>query len=99
MQEVNFDFELDKILANVIIVNESNPVRVFCTPVNMQYFNGAAVMNQTSTGFDLVELNDGKHTGTLYYQLIAKPRTNYGAGRFYQAPGPAWVRRRRWAPR
>lgn len=32
------------------------------------------------------------HTGTLEYQLVAKPRTNYGEGRFPQAPGPAYLK-------
>ena len=26
------------------------------------------------------------------YQLIAKPKTNYGEGRFPQAPGPGWLK-------
>ena len=49
-------------------------------------------MNQTATGFDLLELNGGKHSGEITYQLVVKPKTNYGQGRFAQAPGPAWLK-------
>lgn len=83
---------LDPILADVVFIDEKNPIRVFCTPVNMLHFNGVTIVNQTPTGFDLVELNDGNHTGKLDYQIVLKPRTNYGVGRFPQAPGPAWVK-------
>ncbi|MBK9419418.1 MAG: hypothetical protein IPN44_00010 [Flavobacteriales bacterium] len=83
---------LDPILSDIIFVNEENPLRVFCTPVDLLEFNGVAVVNRSSTGFDLVELNSGSHSGTLDYQLVAKPRTNYGQGRFSQAPGPAWLK-------
>ncbi len=79
---------LDPILADVIIVNDSNPIRVFCTPENMPYFNGVTIMNKTTTSFDIVELNGGIHSGTIDYQIVAKPKTNYGQGRFHQAPGP-----------
>ena len=84
--------DLDPILADIIIVDADHPVRVFCTPVDMPYFNGITVTNRTATGFDLVELNGGGHTGTLDYQLTAKPKTNFGEGRFPQAPGPAWLK-------
>lgn len=84
--------DLDPILADVIVINEQNPIRVFCTPVNMLYFNGVTIVNQTPTGFDLVELNGGKNSGKLDYQLVVKPKTNYGIGRFPQAPGPAWLK-------
>ncbi|MBK7083248.1 MAG: hypothetical protein IPH53_00650 [Flavobacteriales bacterium] len=74
--------ELDPILVDIILVNDENPVRVFCTPVDMPNFNGVTVTNRTATGFDLVELNGGGHSGTLDYQLTAKPKTNSGEGRF-----------------
>lgn len=83
---------LDPILVDVVFIDEKNPIRVFCTPVDMMYFNGVTIINQTPTGFDLVELNGGNHSGKLDYQLVVKPRTNYGVGRFPQAPGPAWVK-------
>ena len=85
--------DLDPILADIIMVNEQYPVRVFCTPVDMPMFNGVAQMNRTATGFDLVELNGGTHSGTLDYQLVVKPKTGYGEGRFPQAPGPAWLKK------
>lgn len=84
--------DLDPILADIIFVNNDNPLRVFCTPVDMENFNGVTIKNRTETGFDIVELNGGMHTGTLEYQLVAKPRTNYGEGRFPQAPGPAYLK-------
>ncbi|MCB0790418.1 MAG: hypothetical protein H6595_10190 [Flavobacteriales bacterium] len=85
--------ELDPILADIIVVDVQNPLRVFCTPVDMPWFNGAAVMNKSSTGFDIVELNGGTHSGPIDYQVVAKPRTNFGEGRFPQAPGPAWLKK------
>lgn len=84
--------DLDPILADVVFIDAQNPIRVFCTPVNMLNFNGVTIVNQTPTGFDLVELNGGKNSGKLDYQLVVKPRTNYGVGRFPQAPGPAWLK-------
>ncbi|MBP6660061.1 MAG: hypothetical protein KA174_05225 [Chitinophagales bacterium] len=84
--------DLDPILVDVIFVDEENPMRVFCTPVNMRYFNGVTIENQTTTGFDIIELNDGNHTGKIDYQVVVKPRTNFGVGRFPQAPGPAYLK-------
>ena len=80
--------DLDPILKDIIIVNKEYPVRVFCTPVDMTEFNGVAMVNRTESGFDLVELNGGTHSGEVEYQLIVKPKTNYGEGRFPQGPGP-----------
>lgn len=85
--------ELDPILADIIMVNEDYPVRVFCTPVDMPMFNGVTQTNRTATGFDLVELNGGTHSGTLDYQLVVKPKTGFGEGRFPQAPGPGWLKK------
>ena len=84
--------KLDPILADIIFVNDSNPIRVFCTPVNMLYFNGVAVTRRTENTIELTELNDGKNSGILDYQLVVKPKTNYGEGRFPQAPGPAGLK-------
>jgi hypothetical protein len=84
--------DLDPILADIIFVNKDNPLRAFCTPVDMLNFNGVTMTNRSQTGFDLVELNGGTHSGTLEYQLVAKPKTNYGEGRFMQAPGPAGLK-------
>jgi hypothetical protein len=80
--------DLDPILVDIIVVDANNPIRVFCTPVDMVQFNGVAIMNRSATGFDIVELNGGAHTGTIDYQLVVKPKTNFGEGRFPQAPGP-----------
>lgn len=84
--------DLDPILAEIIMVDANNPLRVFATPVSMPNFNGVTIMNQTPTGFDLVELNGGNHSGKLDYQLVCKPKTNYGEGRFPQAPGPYYAK-------
>lgn len=84
--------ELDPVLADIIVVDAKNRIRVFCTPVGMPEFNGVTVMNQTAKGFDLVELNGGTHSGLVDYQIVAKPKTNYGQGRFPQAPGPMGVK-------
>lgn len=84
--------DLDPILAEIIFVNEENPLRVFCTPVDMLNFNGVAITNRTDKGFDIIELNGGTNSGTLDYQIVVKPKTNYGEGRFPQAPGPHWLK-------
>lgn len=84
---------LDPILVDIIVVDAQNPVRVFATPVGMPEFNGVTVMNQTSNSFELVELNRGRHSGRIDYQIVAKPKTNYGEGRFPQAPGPQGLKR------
>lgn len=84
--------EIDPILQDIIVVNEENPIRVFCTPVDMLEFNGVAIINKTSTGFDIVEMNKGTHNGSIDYQIIVKPKTNYGEGRFPYAPPPAFIK-------
>ena len=84
--------DLDPILADIIIVNAENPIRAFFTPVDMPAFNGVSMLNRNEKGFDIAELNGGSHNGTLEFQLIVKPRTNYGEGRFMQAPGPAGLK-------
>ncbi len=84
--------DLDPILADIVVVDADNPLRAFFTPYNMLNFNGAAIVNATPSGFDIVELNGGNHNGTLHYQLVVKPKTNFGEGRFPQAPGPAYLK-------
>jgi hypothetical protein len=84
--------DLDPITADIVVIDGDNPIRVFCTPVNMVNFNGVTIVNQTPTGFDLVELNGGTHTGKLDYNLVLKPKTNYGEGRYPQAPGPSYLK-------
>lgn len=81
--------QLDPILSEIIMVDDQHPVRVFCTPEQMPWFNGVTVMSQNATMVELQELNGGTHSGRLQYQLVAKPKTNFGEGRFPQAPGPA----------
>ena len=83
---------LDPVLADIIVVDEENPIRVICTPVGMPYFNGVTIMSQTSNSVEILELNGGTHSGKLQYQLVTKPKTNYGEGRFPQAPGPSYLK-------
>lgn len=85
--------ELDPVLADIIFVNDENPIRVFCTPVDMPLFNGVCIINKTNHGFDIVEINNGTHSGTIDYQIVVKPKTNYGEGRFPQAPGPSYLKK------
>jgi hypothetical protein len=84
--------DIDPILADIIVVDAANPIRVFATPVNMLNFEGVTMTNLTPTGFDLVELNGATHSGIVDYQLVCKPKTNFGQGRFIQARGPAWLK-------
>jgi hypothetical protein len=84
--------ELDEILTDIIVVTEEYPIRAFFTPVDLVEYNGVAMVNKTATGFDLVEINGGSHNGKLDYQLIVKPKTGFGEGRYPQAPGPAGVK-------
>ena len=79
--------DLDPILADIIVVNAQNPLRIF-PQANIPSCNGLAVINKTATGFDLVEVNSGTSSGEVDYQIIAKPKTNYGEGRFAYMPGP-----------
>jgi hypothetical protein len=83
---------LDEILADIVVVDEENPIRVICTPVGMPYFNGVTIMAQSKNAVELLELNGGAHSGKLQYQLTLRPKTGYGEGRFPQAPGPAYVK-------
>lgn len=82
--------QLDPILAEICVIDAKNPLKVICQP-NMLECNGVAVINKTSDGFDIVEVNGGVHSGEIDYQIVAKPKTNFGEGRFPQAPGPAYM--------
>ena len=84
--------DIDPILADIVIIDAQNPIRAFFTPQDMLNFNGAAIINQNSTGFDIVELNGGRNNGKVQYQIIVRPKTGYGEGRFPQAPGPAYLK-------
>ncbi|MPM12561.1 hypothetical protein SDC9_58914 [bioreactor metagenome] len=76
--------DLDPILISICFIDSMNPIKVICQP-NMEYCNGVAVINKTEKGFDIVEMNGGVHSGEIDFQIVAKPRTNYGEGRFPQA--------------
>ncbi len=78
---------LDPILADIIIVDAQNPIKVF-PQANILNCNGLAVLNKSATGFDLVEVSGGTSSGEVDYQIVAKPKTNYGEGRFAYVAGP-----------
>lgn len=80
-------FDLDPVLTEICVINNDNPIKVICQD-NMVESNGVAVINKTSTGFDIIEKNNGAHSGEIDFQIIAKPKTNYGEGRFPQARAP-----------
>jgi hypothetical protein len=82
--------KLDPILKDVCFINAENPMKVICQ-AGYEDCKGLAVINKTSDGFDIVELNNGKGNGPVDYEIIVKPKTNYGAGRFYQGPRPPWL--------
>jgi hypothetical protein len=83
---------LDPILVDIIVVDDDNPIRVTCTPIAMPYFNGITIMSQTKNSVEILELNGGNHSGKLQYQLVLRPKTGFGEGRFPQAPGPAYLK-------
>lgn len=82
---------LDTILREIAVIDAQNPIKVI-TQVNIPDCNGVAVINKTETGFDIVELKNGNSSGEIDYQIIVKPKTNYGEGRFPQAPNPAFLK-------
>lgn len=84
--------ELDPILIDICVIDDNNPIKVICQP-NMEYCNGVAVINKTEKGFDIVEMNGGTHSGEIDFQIVAKPKTNYGEGRFPQGPGPDFLKK------
>ncbi len=82
---------LDPILKDIIVVDADNPLKVICQP-GFENCRGVAVINKSDSGFDIVELGGGTSTGAIDYQIVAKPKTNYGEGRFPQAPGPVYIK-------
>jgi hypothetical protein len=82
---------LDPILKEECVIDAENPIKVICQP-GFENCKGLAVVNKTANGFDIVELNAGSGNGPVDYQIIVKPKTNYGQGRFPQGPGPAWLK-------
>lgn len=79
--------DLDPILADIIMVDAQHQLKVF-PQANIPNCNGIAVINKTATGFDLVETHNGTSSGEVDYQIVAKPKTNFGEGRFAYMPGP-----------
>jgi len=84
--------KIDPILSDIIVVDKKNPVRVTCTPYQMPYFNGVTIMKYDKNTVVIQELNGGTHSGELQYELVVKPKTNYGEGRFPQAYGPYFTK-------
>lgn len=82
---------LDAILRDVAVIDAKNPIKVIAQP-NFENCNGLAVINKSAQGFEIVELRGGTSNGVVDYQIIVKPKTNFGEGRFPQAPGPAFLK-------
>jgi hypothetical protein len=83
--------DLDPILAEVSVIDANNPIKVIAQ-VNIPECNGVAVINKTAKGFDIVELRGGTSSGEIDYQIVVRPKTNYGEGRFPQGPGPGFLK-------
>jgi hypothetical protein len=83
--------DLDPILKDIAVIDADNPIKVICQP-GYEDCKGLAVINKSAEGFDIVELNSGRGNGPVDYQIVVKPKTNYGVGRFNQAPGPGWLK-------
>lgn len=61
--------DLDPIFAKNVTINEKHPLRVF---IQLEGdCNGVYVTNKTSTGFDVVELNNGKSNVKFVYHVVA----------------------------
>lgn len=85
---------LDPILKEICVVDSINVYKVF-TQVNIPGSYGVMILNKTVEGFDIVENNNGQNNGEIDLQIVLKPKTNYGTGRFVQAPGPAFLKKDR----
>jgi hypothetical protein len=89
--------DLDPTYAQNVAINEKHPLRVIVT-LNDVECNGVAVINRTSNGFDVVELNHGTTNASFTYEVIAnradkkvkagEPDKNYSDRRFplYKIP-------------
>lgn len=61
--------DLDPIFAKNVTINEKHPLRVF---IQLEGdCNGVYVTNKTSSGFDVVELNNGKSNVKFVYHVVA----------------------------
>jgi hypothetical protein len=88
--------DLDKLYANNVTINEKHPLRVIIT-LN-DNCNGVYVTNRTTTGFDVVELNNGTSNASFTYEVIANRAAlyndknelmrNFADERFAVGPGP-----------
>ncbi len=76
--------ELDPLFLQTATINDQNPMRVFIQ-LNDPDCNGTAVIRGT-TGFDVVELQNGTGNASFSYRVVAK-RRGYETLRLEQRPG------------
>jgi len=62
--------ELDALFLETVTIDEQNPMKVF-VQLHDETCNGVAV-KKGSTGFDVIELADGRSNGTFDYRIVAK---------------------------
>ncbi|MBC7865783.1 MAG: hypothetical protein IAF38_22610 [Bacteroidia bacterium] len=82
--------DLESTILEICVIDQNNPIKVFTT-VDDENCKGLAI-KKGLTGFDIVEMGGGISNCTVDYQIILRPKTGYGEGRFPQAPGPAWLK-------
>ncbi len=81
--------ELDPILADISVIDEDNPIKVFVQPHSPQ----SLAVKKTKAGFDVFRsIEDADEDVVFDYMVVVKPKTNYGAGRFVQARGPGFLK-------
>src|ERR1035437_6023896 len=70
---------VDEVLQKNITVNEKHPLKVFITLKGN--CNGVYVTNETITGFDVIELNNGTSNAAFNYQIVANRADEYIDGK------------------
>ncbi|GIV27545.1 MAG: hypothetical protein KatS3mg027_1359 [Bacteroidia bacterium] len=67
--------DIDPILAKNIVVDEKHPLRVF---IQLEgECNGVYVTNKSKTGFDVIELNNGKSNVSFSWHIVANRADEY----------------------
>ncbi len=62
--------ELDSKFLQTVTIDQAHPMRVFVQPADE--CNGMFVTNRSSSGFDVVELHDGKSNAGFIYRIVCK---------------------------
>lgn len=76
--------ELDPVYLSTVTINPENPMKVFIQ-LNDPDCNGTAVIRAT-TGFDVVELQNGRSSASFSYRVVAK-RKGFETLRLERMPG------------